>query len=1491
MGCCASVTPPPEYVPKRPSERPPPPAQVEATTSSGFVTVEQKQRKDDPVKPKPPGFLPFVRRDVSKVPVEIFGGDHVYLSFKFSGCVLGLAGDDSSRLVATGTEVTPDHVFRIWRKDGTNKEILDGDEIFLEQGSDSGSYLECSDDTSPLCFAAKDESSKKQLFTWSKQGRPLRTRHGDTVFLESCLHNYVEERYFEDDNIYAKRWERRKTQTLMIQKRAVLESKSTELARKFQFQAFDLDGNGCVTRAELDQVLYLVRGAEVPAEEIDEMMNQADPEGTGNITFENFRAWADGGGMSEVELQHVEVLGNIAQRCNDSIHDNAAFIEVMGTVDVKTAMLMQDEYSGRLQAGSVAEKIIEKAANESDGWFFSGNWKNAMKALLEKEVDLWVRCIDDAMRGWGTDEGSLTALICTIPERLRIDIFDGYNAKTGKHLLDAIRADTSCNYSKVMVWQAMAPEDSRAVILHGAMDGLGTDESQLIRVICQLNFAERAAVKEAYLRLYNKDLVEHVTSETNGYFEGDLQRAMKYMLEATEAEFNLEADCQAMKEAMDGWGADKETLVKLICSKTSKQMEDINAKYYELFGEDLLGRVKSETSGYFKDTLLGCIRHPMIQLVHSVRDCMKGWGTSDSGLIACLVHLEEFKKAALQTMYYREFDRNLIDDIKSDTSGDYERALCALVQPAPQVWANALRGAMKGLGTSDQLLINFMVLAKDEMMEVRQEFSKRNKDQLLEDWIDYECKDDYKDTLMMLAGRNSEDPIDLLPIYWAQRCRDAICNVDTLMDVLVSMPSVAIRRHTQLYGDVYGASLKTDLEKRCAEQCSFFCFTDWLKKALVALLDMPVERICRTAFDAMNGWGTDEYTLTAAICTMPENLYDDIHKMYQDKYQKKLVDHIKSDTSFSYKKVLEYQALPKINSRVIALNRALKPGMFGSVAEDQLIRIIICSTHKERENMRAEYKKRFGKDLIIHIQHECPSPCLKQILMAVLKSVHPSARVDYEGECNKLKSIIDGEEAGIKQIIKILAGKTPGQIEEMKTKYREMFDDQDVVEFLEAEGADWSNTIFRDSLFHAAVLGLLRDPVTRHACAVRDCIVGWGTDDTGLITLLVHLTERQRRDLVSKYFDIPNGGDLYEHIKGDTSGDYKQALLALVKPVPRVWAEALRSSMKGLGTSDNLLINWMCMAKDRMDEVREAFAELNDGQSLVEWLESDCSGDYKKLLVKLANRRCPRFNGQEVGLSMEPPACKEDAVLRFTKAFNKLCKQRKSKSRKSRMFDQIVTPDEEDEQEMGCAFLYYGSKSSCAPNLDIPGLWDLTNVVGFPPADSGPDLVATFHEWDYSGSGEITWNDFVREMKTRINDPNHFNAPPLAETIDELGELSWEPCQPVQVYGNGPEEESDEEPPVEVDNVEIDFSQAYQNKAWKQLLRDLEPEVDGDGALSGPWGDVMQGAVTVEHTVPDFQAEFGEGPAGQVIDFLNECGHESFVPAAEQKEQLVHGNL
>merc|ERR1719491_2855069 len=143
---------------------------------------------------------------------------------------------------------------------------------------------------------------------------------------------------------------------------------------------------------------------------------------------------------------------------------------------------------------------------------------------------------------------------------------------------------------------------------------------------------------------------------------------MMVLLNAEETEFDLEKDCEAMYEAMKGWGTDEATLLQHVCNKTAKQMEMVVAKFTEMYDRDLLDFVRSETSGHFQAVLLACIRHPVKNLAHAVRECIKGWGTAELGLLTCLVHLPEFKKAALLEEYRIEFKRDLIRDIKGDCS-------------------------------------------------------------------------------------------------------------------------------------------------------------------------------------------------------------------------------------------------------------------------------------------------------------------------------------------------------------------------------------------------------------------------------------------------------------------------------------------------------------------------------------------------------------------------------------------------------------------------------------------------------------------------------------------------------------------------------------------------------------------------------------------------------------------------------------------------------
>lgn len=639
--------------------------------------------------------LPFIRFDTSAVSKKLRHDDEVFVCGLYTGYTVIMEGD--LRANERNLEQGGGGIIKIQREAGEG-DIQDGDAVYL-QCRDSGLYLECVSDDRPLVTSELKElgeGKERQRFVIQKQGRPLAIEHRDTIFLTSWVSNLVQ--IDGTGGLSAIRWARGQPETFEILKVAVLEQQTTALARKMQFQAFDLDGNGNIHRAEMKYMLQQIKGS-VDDSELDEIMgNIGDDEGKG-VPYQKFADWADGGGLSEELLQHAETFGNIAQRCQDCLHEEDALIEVLTTLDSAGVQAVKNKYKATF--GDDLSEAVEKKASEQDGWIFSNYWKTAMKGLMEDEVNLWTRALYDAMNGWGTDESTLTALVCTIPERLSEKIHARYKEKYGKTLLSHIDSEISCDYKKVLMMQARLPAQCRAEAMQQAMDGFGTNEEQLIRVVCSLDLGERKELCEAYKERYGGD---DLVKEVLGEISGDFAKAMKIMLTAEVAPFDLEEDCKAMKSAMDGWGTDEAKLMRMICNKTQRQMEDVNEKFPEIDGgKRLFNRVRDETSGYFQTTLLGCIRHPMRQLAYSVRECMEGFGTNETGLITLLVHLPDFKKEALIKMYKEIHDRDLLDDIASETSGNFKDALLALVKPAPRVWAGALKGAMKGLGTSDEL--------------------------------------------------------------------------------------------------------------------------------------------------------------------------------------------------------------------------------------------------------------------------------------------------------------------------------------------------------------------------------------------------------------------------------------------------------------------------------------------------------------------------------------------------------------------------------------------------------------------------------------------------------------------------------------------------------------------------------------------------------------------------------------------------------------------
>lgn len=71
-------------------------------------------------------------------------------------------------------------------------------------------------------------------------------------------------------------------------------------------------------------------------------------------------------------------------------------------------------------------------------------------------------------------------------------------------------------------------------------------------------------------------------------------------------------------------------------------------------------------------------------------------------------------------------------------------------------------------------------------------------------------------------------------------------------------------------------------------------------------------------------------------------------------------------------------------------------------------------------------------------------------------------------------------------------------------------------------------------------------------------------------------------------------------------------------------------------------------------------------------------------------------------------------------------------------------------------------------------------------------------------------------------------------------------------------------------------------RTWKDLCRNEVPRVGPNGVLIGPWGDAIAAAVRCEQTGQMFR--FADGPAGQVLAYLQNKGHGKYMKAADATE-------
>ena len=291
----------------------------------------------------------------------------------------------------------------------------------------------------------------------------------------------------------------------------------------------------------------------------------------------------------------------------------------------------------------------------------------------------------NSMRGLGTDEDTIINLICQRTNMERQQIKQYYISSYGRDLIQDLKKELSGNFESVVVAMFQTPAEYDAECLHKAMAGIGTDESVLIEIIASRPSFQLEQIKQTYRMKYNKDLIKAIEKETSG----NLRKLLVSLLLAQRSQNQVPnqqqcmMDAQALYKAGEGrWGTDESTFNQIFSTRSPAEIACINQCYVSIRGKSLEKAIDSEFSGDAKKlfmTLLKVLINPPSYFAERIHDSIKGIGTKDDKLIRNIVSRCEIDMPQIKQCYRSMYGRDLLNDVRGDTSGDYKKILSGLI--------------------------------------------------------------------------------------------------------------------------------------------------------------------------------------------------------------------------------------------------------------------------------------------------------------------------------------------------------------------------------------------------------------------------------------------------------------------------------------------------------------------------------------------------------------------------------------------------------------------------------------------------------------------------------------------------------------------------------------------------------------------------------------------------------------------------------------------
>ncbi|CAH1776035.1 unnamed protein product [Owenia fusiformis] len=560
------------------------------------------------------------------------------------------------------------------------------------------------------------------------------------------------------------------------------------------------------------------------------------------------------------------MVGLLLHPANYDANEIRKAVEGLGTDDDVLVEILCTRTNKQIQAIKAAYKnLFQKSLEKDVKDDTSGHFKRLLVSQIQANRDesptfdrnqakADAQALFEAGENkWGTDESKFNQILSSRSFAHLRAVFEEYGTLSKKSMEDVIKAEFSGDIKNGLLTIVRVIQNKPGYFakqLHKSMQGLGTNDDLLVRVVVTRCECDMVQIKEEFQKQYKGTLAEWIIDDTSGDYKETLlaligERACKPPAKAADPydvvvgepepemeqdlyeeegvvgpieNFQAEKDCEVLRKAMKGFGTDEKAIIGVIPARSNDQRQQLLTQYKTMYGKDLIKELKGELGGSLKDTVVGLMKTSTDFSASELHKAMKGLGTDEDVLIEQICTKSNAELAAVKAAYRRLFSADLEKDIVSETSGHFKRLLVSCLQAnrnenrefdraKARADAEVLYKAGEKKWGTDESRFNVILCSRSyghlrAMFEEYKKFSKKD----IEDAIKSEMSGDLEKGMLttIRVVRNKA-------AYFAKLLHDSMKGLgtddDTLIRVMVSRCEVDMVQVKQEFLRLYKQSL------------------------------------------------------------------------------------------------------------------------------------------------------------------------------------------------------------------------------------------------------------------------------------------------------------------------------------------------------------------------------------------------------------------------------------------------------------------------------------------------------------------------------------------------------------------------------------------------------------------------------------------------------------------------------------------------------------